>query len=179
MADFAAPYARAFAQVVAASNLDTAAVQQQLQDFSATFDDSSQLRELMANPAVQHPQKLKVLDAIAAKIGMCPQVRNFLAVLMDHHRLESLNTVIEAYHALADQQQGIVSGTVTTARALNEEDRVALEEKIAHMASSRVRLTYTEDAALMGGLIVRIGSTVYDGSVRGQLDALRQELAGA
>ena len=176
MAAFAGRYARAFAEVVTAQNLDAAAMQQQLGDFAVVFAENKDLREVMSNPAIPHEQKLRVLDALAGRLSLSQTVRNFIAVLMDHKRLAAIRDVAAAYGAVVDQQQGIVEAEVVTAHALDDEERVALEEKIAGMAGSKVRASYKQDAGLLGGAVVRIGSTVYDGSVKGQLETLRREL---
>ncbi len=87
-------YAHAFAPVVTAARLDVATVQQQLADFSGTFAGSHELREVLMNPSIPNEQKLKVLDAIAGRIGMFSQVRNFLAVIMEHQRLDELDEIL-------------------------------------------------------------------------------------
>src|ERR1700746_6281 len=97
-------YAHAFASVAAASHLDTTAAQQQLKDFSATLGGSRELREVLMNPSIANEQKLKVLDAIAKRIGMFPQVRNFIAVIMEHQRLAELDEILAEYRAVADEQ---------------------------------------------------------------------------
>lgn len=176
MALFAARYAQAFAEVVTAEKLDVAAVRQQLADFSATLAGSKNLCEVMGNPSIPKDQKLKVVDAIAEKVGLFRQVRNFVAVLMEHDRLLSLDEVLTEYSAVMDAQQGIVVAEIFTAHPLERQDQIALEEKISTLAKGKIRATYCEDASLLGGVVVRIGSTVYDGSVRGQLEQLKQEL---
>ena len=172
-------YAHAFASVAASSRLDTAAAQQQLSDFSGTLAGSRELREVLMNPSIATEQKLKVLDAIAGRIGMFPQVRNFLAVIMGHQRLAELNEILTEYHAVADEQSNLAEAEITSARPLNEQDRAELEAEVAKLAGGRVRATYRQDATLLGGAIVRIGSTVYDGSIRAQLEQLKQKLVNA
>ena len=172
-------YARAFATVATSAKLDVAAAQQQLADFSGTFAGSQQLREILMNPSIPNEQKLKVLDAIAGRIGMFPQVRNFLAVIMDHQRLAELEEIVAEYHAVADEQSHVTEAEITSAHPLNADDRVQLEAQIATLAGARVRASYAQDATLLGGAIVQIGSTVYDGSVRGQLQQLKQKLVNA
>ncbi len=172
-------YAHAFASVVASSRLDVAAAQQQLNDFSGTLAGSHQLREVLMNPSIAKEQKLKVLDAIAGRIGMFPQVRNFLAVIMDHQRLAELDEILTEYHGVADLQSHMADAEITSARPLNEEDRTELEAQVSKLAGGRVRTTYLQDATLLGGAVVRIGSTVYDGSLRAQLQQLKQTLVNA
>jgi F-type H+-transporting ATPase subunit delta len=179
MSVIALRYAHAFASVVGSQKIDAAAAQQQLQDFSDTFKGSHELREVLMNPAIAGEQKLKVLDAIAAKIGMFPPVRNFIAVIMDHQRLAELDEILAEYHAVADEESGMAEAEITSAHSLNDSDRAELEAQVAKLAGGRVRATYREDPTLLGGAVVRIGSTVYDGSIRAQLQQLKQKLVSA
>jgi F-type H+-transporting ATPase subunit delta len=172
-------YAHAFASVAASSHLDAAAAQQQLDDFSGTLAGSRELREVLMNPSIATDQKLKVLDAIAGRIGMFPQVRNFLAVIMDHQRLDELAEILAEYHAVADEQSNMAEAEITSAHPLNDHDRKELEVEVAKLAGGRVRATYFQDSTLLGGAVVRIGSTVYDGSIRAQLQQLKQKLVNA
>jgi F-type H+-transporting ATPase subunit delta len=172
-------YAHAFASVATSSRLDTTAAQQQLSDFSGTLAGSHELREVLMNPSIANEQKLKVLDAIAGKIGMFPQVRNFLAVIMDHQRLNELDEILQEYHLVADEESNVAEAEITSARALNEQDRAELEAQVAKLAGGRVRATYRQDATLLGGAVVRIGSTVYDGSIKAQLQQMKQRLVNA
>jgi len=179
MSVLALRYAHAFASVAESNHLDTNAAQQQLRDFNETLADSRQLREVLMNPSIATEQKLKVLDAIAARIGMLPQVRNFLAVIMDHQRLNELDEILTEYHAVADEQSGLAEAEITSAHPLNDADRTELEAQVSKLAGGRVRATYRQDATLLGGAVVRIGSTVYDGSIRAQLQHLKQKLVNA
>jgi F-type H+-transporting ATPase subunit delta len=172
-------YAHAFASVAAASHLDTAAAQQQLKDFNGTLAGSRELQEVLMDPAIEKEQKLKVLDAIVGRIGMFPQVRNFLAVIIDHQRLHELDEIVAEYHAVADEQSHMTEAEITSAYPLNDQDRAELEAQVARLAGGRVRATYSQDPTLLGGAVVRIGSTVYDGSIRTQLQQLKQKLVNA
>lgn len=172
-------YAHAFASVANQNHLDTAAAQQQLEDFNGTLADSRQLREVLMNPSIENGPKLRILDAIASRIGMFPQVRNFLAVIMDHQRLHELSEILAEYHAVADEQAHTAEAEITSARALNADDRAELESQVARLAGGQVRATYREDPTLLGGAIVRIGSTVYDGSIRAQFQQLKQKMGNA
>jgi F-type H+-transporting ATPase subunit delta len=172
-------YAHAFASVATSSHLDTAAAQQQLEDFSKTLHGSRELQEVLVNPSIANEQKLKVLDAIAARIGMFPQVRNFVAVIMEHQRLAELDEILADYRAVADEELQMAEAEITSAHPLNDQDRAELEAHVAKLAGGRVRATYHQDATLLGGAVVRIGSTVYDGSIRAQLQQLKQRLVNA
>jgi F-type H+-transporting ATPase subunit delta len=172
-------YAHAFASVTAASHLDTAAVQQQLRDFSGTVAGSHDLREVLMNPSIANEQKLKVIDAIAPRIGMFPQVRNFVAVIVEHQRLDVLDEILSEYHNVVDEQLNLADADITTVHPLNDQDRAELEAQVAKLVGTSVRATYHQDATLLGGAVVRIGSTVYDGSIRAQLQQLKQKLVNA
>ena len=179
MSVLALRYAHAFASVTSSKNLDTSAVQQQLNDFNDALAESRALREVLANPAIPSDEKLKVLDAISARVNMLPQVRNFLAVIMDNQRLSELNEIVAEYHAVVDEQSGMAEAEITSAHPLNDQDRAELESQVAKLAGGRVRTTYRQDETLLGGAVVRIGSTVYDGSIRAQLQQLKQKLVSA
>jgi F-type H+-transporting ATPase subunit delta len=179
MATVAPRYARAFAEVAEAARLDSAAVQSQLRDFSATLAGSIELREVLENPSIETSGKLKVLDGIAGRIGMLKQVRNFVAVILEHHRLDELDEILAEYKRLVDEHDSAVEAQITSARTLNAEDRAQLEAQIVKLAGARVRAKYSEDASLLGGAVVEIGSTVYDGSVKTQLQQLKQRLVNA
>jgi F-type H+-transporting ATPase subunit delta len=172
-------YARAFAEVVSAAGLDAAATQKQLDDFAETLGDSAELREFLENPSVEMPTKLKVLDSIATRLGMIPQVRNFVAVILEHHRLVELDQILTEYAEVVDQNAGAAEARIISARPLNDADRAQLEAQVEKLAGARVRASYTEDASLLGGAVVEIGSTIYDGSVRAQLQRLKHKLVNA
>jgi F-type H+-transporting ATPase subunit delta len=172
-------YARAFADVAESGNLDPASAQQQLQDLSDTLGESRQLREFFANPSVEMPQKLKVVDALATRLGTGRQVRNFLAVILNHHRIMEFDEIRGEYRKMADSHAGAVEATITSAHALSADQRAELETQVAKLAGAKVRASYMEDPALLGGAVVQIGSTIYDGSVRSQLAQLKQRLVTA
>ena len=175
---FAPKYAEAFASVAAEKQLDVRAARQQMRDFADTLEGSPDLREFLSDPSMDQAQKLSVLDAITERIGMYREVRNFLALIMDHGRLGQIEQILDAYHQVADAGVGLVEAEVTSARPLEERDREQMEFEISKLAVSRVNVTYKEDPSLLGGAVVRIGSTVYDGSVRGQLAQMKTVLAG-
>jgi F-type H+-transporting ATPase subunit delta len=179
MASPAPRYARAFAEVAESAKLDAAVAQQQMSDFAETLAGSAELRAFLENPSVEIAKKLKVLDAIAARMGMFPQVRNFIAVILEHHRLNELGEILTEYREVVDAHSGAVEARVISARPLNDADRAQLEAQITRLAGARVRASYAEDASLLGGAVVEIGSTIYDGSVRAQLEKLKQTLVNA
>ena len=172
-------YAQAFADVTKSRQLDIASTERQLADFKDTLAESRDLRVALMDPSIARAQKLKVLDAIARRLGMGGEARNFLAVIIDHQRLDELNEILTEYHAIADEQSGMVEAEITSARNLSPEARRELESQVEKLAGGRVRTTYRQDPSLLGGAVVRIGSTVYDGSLRAQFEQLKQRLVNA
>ncbi len=120
MAAFVARYARAFADVVTAAKLDTAAIDRQLNDFLATWDGSAELREFFVNPAVPALQKVAILDKLNAKLGLQKELRNLLAVLINNDRIGQVHEVAAAYRAELQEQQGIRQAEIVTARELDQ-----------------------------------------------------------
>lgn len=177
MAAIAAPYARAFADVVFEAHLNANDVQQQLNDFVAAWRESADLREIFIDPSFPSEQKVAILDKLNARLGMSVQVRNFIAVLIQHNRLEVLDDVLSEYCKEVNRRLGISEVQVTTARPLDANERQGIEQKVAAMTGTQVQATYHEDKSLLGGVVVRVGSTVYDGSVKGRLDRLKEQLA--
>ncbi len=177
MAAFVSRYARAFADVVADFKLDTASVEQQLKDFVATWDSSAVLREVFEDPSVPAVQKIGVIDQMKAKLGLAPQVRNLLAVLVDHNRIGALHEIVAEYHRQVQERLGIFQAEVVTARELQAADKTALLEHVSGLAKGKVNATFRIDPAILGGVVVRIGSTVYDGSVLGRVERLKEVLA--
>jgi F-type H+-transporting ATPase subunit delta len=176
MAIFASRYARAFADVVAQFHLGATEVDKQLRDFLATWDDSAQLREVFQDPSVPAVQKIAVLDQMKGPLKLAPQVRNLLAVLIEHDRIASVHEVVEEYRKELQTRLGIHHAEITTARKLNAEDKDALLTHVSKLAKGQVEATFELDESILGGVVVRIGSTVYDGSVLGRIERLKEVL---
>lgn len=173
-------YARALAAVINDQKLDLIATQGQLNDFANLLEESAELREVLNDPSIPEPQKLKVIDALSARLGSSRPVRNFIALLTHHQRLHELPQMITAYASIADEDTGVAEAEITTARPLDADNRRLLEQQVAKLTGEpKVQATYREDPSLLGGAIVKLGSTVYDGSVRAQLEQMRQRLATA
>jgi F-type H+-transporting ATPase subunit delta len=117
-----------------------------------------------------------ILDKVNKLVGCGPLVRNFLAVLISHERLSSLHEILEDYHLEMNRRLSIADAEVVTARPLQDQERAKLEKQVSALAGTRVNATFRQDKSLIGGAIVRLGSTIYDGSVRGRLERLKEEL---
>lgn len=176
MAVFAPTYARAFLSVAASAGLDVSSAQEQMGSFASLLMESHDLREVLMNPSIPSEQKLRVLDVLAERLGMQREVRNFVAVMMEHGRLASMHEILDEVGEIADGNSGLADAEITSAHALDEGERAAMERQVATLAGRKVRATYAEDASLLGGAIVKIGSTVYDGSIRAQLQEMKRRL---
>lgn len=173
-------YARALAEVVDAQKLDPAQVKQQVADFADMLDTSHELREVLSDPSIPESQKVGVLDGLSARAGFSKTVRNFLAVVVSHERLSELRGIAEGFSSILDQEKKIAEAEIVTARPLDDESKRLLEAKVAELAGGdTVRATYREDPSLLGGAVVKLGSTVYDGSVKAQLEQLKAKLVAA
>lgn len=179
MAAVAGRYARAFAEVVAAHKIDADKVAEQLTLLATLVTESADLRNVLENPSVEHKQKLGLLDAIVERMGVAKLLRNFVAVLVDHKRIGQIGKIAELFKQELDQRMGIAGARVSSARELTAAEKKSLEQRLAVVTGKTVRATYSEDPGLLGGAVVRVGSTIYDGSVRGQLQRIKEQIAGS
>lgn len=176
MAAFAARYATAFLDVVTGARIETGAIDRQLADFLATWDGSAELRAFFTNPAIPAKQKVTFLDKLNIRLGLSKQLRNLLAVMIDHGRIGNVKEVAEAYRRQLQERTGVRPAEIVTARELSREEREALVAGVAKLADGRIDPVFKLDKSILGGTVVRIGSTVYDGSVRGRLERLKEQL---
>ncbi len=176
MPAFVSHYARALADVVTGSKLDAAALDRQLSDFLATWDGSAPLREIFEDPSISVEQKLAILDKMNAKLGMSRELRNFIAILIKNDRIAHVSEVAEAYRAELQERQGIRQAEIVTARPLNDAEKNELLAGVGKLAGAKIQPSFKLDQSILGGAVVRIGSTVYDGSVKGRLERLREAL---
>src|SRR5512146_1938822 len=179
MAAVAGRYARAFAEVVADQKLDAEKTVQELNAMAALVNGSAELRNVFQNPSVDHKQKIGLLDAIIKKTGGSKMLRNFVAVLVDQHRLAQIGEIAEQFRQELDERMGIAQAQVKSARELSAKEKKDLEQQLAEATGKTIRATYFEDASLLGGAVVRVGSVIYDGSVRGQLQRIKEQITGA
>lgn len=172
-------YARAYADVAVTNKLDPEKTVAEFQQMADVVNSSRELRNVLQNPAVSREQKLKLLDSIIKHIGASKMLRNFLAVLIDHRRIGNIGDLLEQFKRELDRRMGIADAKVSSVRELTSAEKKLLEKELAEITGKTVRATYSEDASLLGGVLVRVGSTIYDGSVHGRLQRMRQELASA
>lgn len=176
MAAVSSRYARAFADVVSAHKLDAAKAIADLEQMSATLSTSADLRNIWEAPSVTSAQKLKVLDALAAQLGYTKQTRNFLAVLIEQRRIGLLEEITGLFKTEMSERMGFAEAEVTSARELSADEKQALEAQVAKATGKTIRAKYERDPQVLGGAVVRVGSTIYDGSVKGKLERIRRQM---
>lgn len=177
MAAVTSRYARAFADVVFDTKLETTKVTDDLHSILGLVQESAELRHVWENPSIAPEQKRRLLDAIAGRLGLQRQVRNFLAVLIDHHRIAMLAEIVQQFEHEMHERLGLAEAEITSARELSENERREVELQVMNLTGKKVLAKYRTDTRLLGGVVVRVGSTIYDGSVRGQLQKMKEQLS--
>jgi F-type H+-transporting ATPase subunit delta len=177
VASVASTYARAFADVVLGAHLDANRAVGGLREIARLLAESADLKHVWENPAVPAEQKRKLLDAIVQREGIDKPVRNLVAVLIDHRRVQFLQRIVEQLEKELDARLGFAEAQVSSARELDDREKRVLESQIEKTTGLKVRARYGLDASLLGGAIVRVGSTIYDGSVSGQLERIREAIS--
>jgi F-type H+-transporting ATPase subunit delta len=178
MASVTNTYARAFVDVVFDRRLDAGRAARELYSLAQLVASSKPLREVFEAPSIPPKQKRGLLDAIVAREGISREVRNFIAVLMDHRRIAFLSAIVKEFEHEMDRRLGFAEAEVISARELGESERRALEAQVEKLSGKKVRPRYSRDESLRGGAVVKLGSTIYDGSVKGRLERLREQLVG-
>jgi F-type H+-transporting ATPase subunit delta len=173
-------YAQALVDVVMApgSPLKPEDAVAQLRAIDAIFQESPELRNAMLTPAIQNSRKRVVAAKLLERTGGSTLIRNFTYVLIDHKRIAIIGEIREAFELLLDERLGFARAEVTSAAPLDPRVGENLESELSRLTGKRMRLRFDVDPGLLGGVVARIGSTVYDGSVRGELRQLAKRLVG-
>lgn len=161
---------------VALENGQAELIKQELAQFAAMVRDSDELHSFLANPTIARASKHAAIEQLVARMGASRTLRNYLFVIVDQRRAGLLIEIEQAFSALLDARQGIMQATVTSAAQLTDVERAEMDAALAKLTGKKVQAKFSIDAALIGGAVVRIGSTVYDGSVRAQLDRMRARM---
>jgi len=170
-------YATALADV-AIERREEREVQNELDQWAEMIEAHAQLKEVFANPTIVYDHKRKVLEDLIARTRVRETTSSFLRVLLKNQRLSQLRDIVERFGQVLDERGGVVAAHVTTARPIPEDLRNSLHETLAAATGRKVRLSFATDESIIGGLVARIGSTIFDGSVQSQLDRLASEMAG-
>ncbi len=169
-------YASALADVALEGGV-AETVQQELTEFARLWGSSSELRNFLASPAVPRNEKFVLIEKLIARMNAGRVLRNFLCVLVENHRTPLLAELPAAFRAELDRRLGIAEAEVTSSYALSRSEQEELRRALERFTGKQVRAEYRLDEGLIGGLVVRVGSTILDGSVRSQLARLRTQLA--
>ena len=176
MRGLAQRYAAALADVALEQDV-AEPIRKNLDEFCAALEGSPDLGNFLISPAVSRENKQAVIEKIAARIGAGKVFRNFLLVVSDNRRTGLLPEIASAFHSVLLERMGVAEAQVTSAAELTAGQKKQLNAALERLTGKKVEARYSLAPALMGGAVVRIGSTVYDGSVREQLDRLRSRLA--
>jgi F-type H+-transporting ATPase subunit delta len=172
-------YANALADVVLAprAGVEPAQVVEQLRSFDEAVASARDLRSVLTSPAIPVARKRAVIKDIAEKLGLATVVRNFVLVVSDHRRSDALGQIVEAFEESLDSRLGFVRAEVHSASELSREQQNELSAQLGHLAGAQVRMRFVVEPELIGGVTAKIGSKVYDGSVKGQLAEMRKRLS--
>ncbi len=175
MSAVAERYAAALADV-ALERKSADKVKRDLANFVDVFFSSADLRNSLESPAVSGEVKRRVIELVAAKMSVDEAVRNFIYLIVDHRRTEMLREILEALGQQLNARLGIAVAEVRSARELSDAEKKELTSVLERRTGKKIEAHFREDKALLGGAVVRVGSTIYDGSVREQLNRMREQL---
>jgi F-type H+-transporting ATPase subunit delta len=161
---------------VALENKQADLVKKELAAFAALLRESAELNAILSNPAIARASKHGAIEQIVAKMGASRTLRNYLFVIVDQRRAGLLLEIEQAFSRILDARQGITQAAVTSAAELTPAERAELVAVLGKLTGEKVEARFVTDAALIGGAVVRIGSTIYDGSVRTQLERMRAQM---
>jgi F-type H+-transporting ATPase subunit delta len=173
-------YATALADVLSGGKSDTTpqAALDQLRDLQKTIEAAPELRTLFSAPSVDAESKKRLAATIGERIGFSKPVRNLVFVLIDNRRITLLPELISAFEQWLDDQQGISRISVTSAAPMLDDQRAALIDKFKRLTGREIHASFQVDDALLGGVVVRVGSKLYDGSLSSQLQMLDRAMSG-
>lgn len=170
-------YSSALADVVLQRG-EAREVQQELIVWADLLRSNANLREVFANPTIALDQKRRVLNRLMEISKPRPTTVNFLKLLLQNQRLTELDAVNKRFATVLDDRAGVVAAQVTTARPVDPRTQQSLQTTLRNLTGKSVRIEFDTDPEMIGGLVTRIGSTIYDGSVRNQLEQIKEKMAG-
>ncbi len=150
----------------------------ELKDIETMLSSQKDIQDVFDNPAFPSDVRKAILRQILQRLGADRILENFLVLLLERNRIKLLPEIAHNFSELVDEQLGIIAVDVKTATDLPVEERELLRKKLGEVAGQEVKLNYSIDKLLIGGVVLQVGSTVFDGSVKGQLDAMRRRIAG-
>ncbi len=169
-------YARALFDV-ALKESDPVQIERDLASFAGLMSTNAELSGALTNPAIPASAKRKIADTLATRLDLATPARKLLLLLADRDRLAIVRDLLDVYRDRLMEHLQVVRAEVTTAAPLTPDRAAQLQKKLADITGRKVEMTTSVDPAIIGGVVTRIGSTVYDGSLATQLARLREKLA--
>ena len=154
------------------------AVQHELTSWAEIIDLHPQLKQVLSDPTIPYEPKRTVLQDLIRRTKVRPSTANFLNLLLKNQRLAEIGEINKRFASVVDERSGVVAVSVTTARPVSDATKTDIQQRLGAITGKDVRLTFATDEEILGGMITRIGSTVYDGSIRNQLKQMEQRLVG-
>ena len=170
-------YATALADVVLKSG-ETESVRNELRIWEQLMTANADLQNAVLNPAIPHSSKEKVLEALIERSKPSRTTANFVRILLRNGRLTDIRAINEKFEAVLEDRSGSVVADVTSARDLSGAQQNELKANLEKLTGKQVKLNFAIDPGIIGGVVTRVGSTVYDGSVKTQLENLKEEMIG-
>ena len=168
-------YANALADIAIAQGA-SAPVIQQLGDLTAAYTQSAELRNVLSSPAVSKDEKRAIAERIAARLGASKILRNFLLVVIDHQRTQLLPEIFQQFQTVLRDRQGVAEAEIFSAVALKDAQKKQMTQTLEKTTGKKIEAKFSLDPDLLGGVLVRVGDTIYDGSLRNRLNGLRERL---
>jgi len=170
----ASRYAKALLDVLYPSKAEKG--REQLSQFTTVLSQQTDARVVLENPTVATERRRDLLNKIGDALALEPPVRNFLGLLIDRNRLDLLNEISSTYETLLNERLGVVKARVTSALELDSKQKDQVVTRLEAITGKKIQMEVLVDPSLIGGLIAQVGSTIYDGSIRQQLETFRNGL---
>ena len=171
-------YAKALLELAMAQKQEDL-VGKELDALAGSWETSPELRDVFQSPTIDGATRAKVIDALAARMGLSVTVKNTVKLLADRNRLRYVRAIARAYHTLREERGGVVLAEVISATALPEAYFIELERALVTVSGRKVRIERSVDASLIAGVVTKIGDKVFDGSVKNRLAELRSSMLDA
>lgn len=149
---------------------------EQLMKFASVLSQEADARLVLENPTVSPEKRKDLLARIGDALSLDTPIRNFLALLVERNRLDLMDEIVSTYEALLDDKLGVVKAKITSALELDSKQQDEVAARLQSLTGKKVRMEVAVDPSLIGGLIAQVGSTIYDGSIRQQLQTFRNSL---
>jgi len=154
-------------------------VAEDLRSLKRMLDDSADLRKLVRSPVVKSEDQARAIEAVADRAGLSQLTRNFIGVVAKNRRLFALEGMIAGYLQILARRRGEITAEVTAAKPLSDAQMAALQDSLRQVVAGKVSVDLTVDPSLLGGLVVKVGSRLFDSSIRTKLQRMQQAIRGA